>query len=191
MTDLEIIAGNGLIASGGRPVEQANIDRGWKWGPYETRIRLWERVLGRRAPSPTRVTGTFVGWVQSLPDECLQPEFMDTSGMDWELWSRIHDSAPIDVVPPDADKLPPGALIERWQAVSGRRKLPAFVHLNPVFVEWMMGLDPGRVTAPVIWADVDGNHRNLQLRALGNGVAPQQAGAAIRWCLKVRERIGL
>lgn len=37
-----------------------------------------------------------------------------------------------------------------------------------------MGLEPGHVT------DVPGLTRNEQLKALGNGVVPQQAEAAIR-----------
>lgn len=43
--------------------------------------------------------------------------------------------------------------------------------LSPRFVEWMMGLPAGWVT------DVDIS-RNEQLKALGNGVVPQQAAAA-------------
>ena len=39
----------------------------------------------------------------------------------------------------------------------------------------MMGLDDGHVTDPAI-----GFTRNQQLKALGNGVVPQQAEAAIR-----------
>lgn len=43
-----------------------------------------------------------------------------------------------------------------------------------------MGLPDGHVTA------VPGITRNEQLRALGNGVVPQQAEAAVRWLLAVR-----
>ena len=39
----------------------------------------------------------------------------------------------------------------------------------------MMGLDPGHVTDPEI-----GLTRNQQLKALGNGVLPQQAAYALR-----------
>lgn len=46
--------------------------------------------------------------------------------------------------------------------------------LAPVFVEWMMGLAEGRVTA------VPGLTRAQMLRALGNGVMPQQGTAALR-----------
>lgn len=44
--------------------------------------------------------------------------------------------------------------------------------LSPLFVEWMMGLPAGWVTS----IDIS---RNDQLKALGNGVAPQQAAAAL------------
>jgi DNA (cytosine-5)-methyltransferase 1 len=44
--------------------------------------------------------------------------------------------------------------------------------LSPRFVEWMMGLSAGHVT------DVPGVSRNDQLKALGNGVVPQQAAVA-------------
>lgn len=49
--------------------------------------------------------------------------------------------------------------------------------LSPAFVEWLMGLPAGWVT------DVPGITRNEALKALGNGVVPQQAKAAIRWLL--------
>jgi DNA (cytosine-5)-methyltransferase 1 len=45
----------------------------------------------------------------------------------------------------------------------------------------MMGLPEGWVTAPEI-----GLTRNQQLRALGNGVVPQQAAFALRELLAVR-----
>jgi DNA (cytosine-5)-methyltransferase 1 len=47
--------------------------------------------------------------------------------------------------------------------------------LSPKFVEWLMGLPEGHVTDPAI-----GISRNDQLKALGNGVVPQQCAAALR-----------
>ncbi|MBP2522252.1 hypothetical protein [Rhodococcus sp. PvP104] len=44
--------------------------------------------------------------------------------------------------------------------------------LNAAFAEWMMGLPAGHVTA------VPGISRAHQLKAIGNGVCPQQAVAA-------------
>jgi DNA (cytosine-5)-methyltransferase 1 len=46
--------------------------------------------------------------------------------------------------------------------------------LSPIFVEWLMGLPEGHVTG------VPGISRNDMLKALGNGVVPQQAAAATR-----------
>ncbi|MFF1376772.1 hypothetical protein [Streptomyces sp. NPDC058308] len=47
--------------------------------------------------------------------------------------------------------------------------------LSPAFVEWLMGLPAGHVT------DVPGLSRSAQLKALGNGVVPHQALAALRF----------
>jgi DNA (cytosine-5)-methyltransferase 1 len=49
--------------------------------------------------------------------------------------------------------------------------------LNPAFVEWMMMLPPGQVTA------VPGVTVNEMLAMLGNGVVPAQAAAALRFLL--------
>jgi DNA (cytosine-5)-methyltransferase 1 len=73
------------------------------------------------------------------------------------------------------------AAIRRWERVLGR-PAPAPTEpapkggqrLSPRFVEWMMGLPAGWVT------EVPGLTRNAQLKALGNGVVPQQALAALR-----------
>jgi DNA (cytosine-5)-methyltransferase 1 len=51
--------------------------------------------------------------------------------------------------------------------------------LSPRFVEWLMGLPEGHVTNPAI-----GLTRNEQLKALGNGVVPPQAAAALRAYLR-------
>ncbi|MEU6956027.1 DNA cytosine methyltransferase [Streptomyces sp. NPDC045714] len=67
--------------------------------------------------------------------------------------------------------------VERWEAVT-RRPTPWPVddlgRLNPPFVEWLMGLPAGHVT------DVPGLSRTARLKALGNGVVPQQAAHALR-----------
>lgn len=71
--------------------------------------------------------------------------------------------------------------IARWERVLGR-PAPAPTEptgrggahrLSPRFVEWLMGLPEGHVTG------VPGLTRNAQLKALGNGVVPQQATAAL------------
>ena len=70
--------------------------------------------------------------------------------------------------------------IHRWGHVLARPAPPPTEpgrtgqpRLSPAFVEWMMGLPAGWVT------DVPGLTRNDQLKALGNGVVPQQATAAL------------
>lgn len=88
---------------------------------------------------------------------------------------------------PDANMGNYAPAIARWEAVLGR-PAPAPTEptgrdgahrLAPRFVEFMMGLPDGWVT------DV-GLTRNEQLKALGNGVVPQQAAAAIQHLLDVR-----
>jgi DNA (cytosine-5)-methyltransferase 1 len=75
--------------------------------------------------------------------------------------------------------------IERWERVIGRpAPSPTIWHkdrqrLNPVFVEWMMGLDEGHVTG-------HGLSAAQELKMLGNGVVPLQARAAI---IQLLERI--
>lgn len=80
--------------------------------------------------------------------------------------------------------------IARWEAALGR-PAPAPTEptgkggahrLSPRFVEWMMGLPDGWVT------DTD-TTRNEQLKALGNGVVPQQATVALRHMLALRKEV--
>ena len=77
------------------------------------------------------------------------------------------------------------AAIARWEHVLGRAApAPTMTstkgnpQLSPAFVEWLMGLPAGWVT------DVPGITRNEALKALGNGVVPQQAEAAVRFLLE-------
>lgn len=79
---------------------------------------------------------------------------------------------------PDTDWGPYRAAIDRWASVTGRSAPAAALHgrLDPRFVEWMMGLGDGHVTGV-------GISRTAQLRALGNGVVPQQATLAVRTLL--------
>lgn len=100
VTDLKIIVENGLLETGGKllPTPMTNDSRGtWEgrqgtpnlksivsglhntevgWGPYESRVRLWEEVLGRPAPNPTepnrngkpRLTTAFDEWMMGIPE---------------------------------------------------------------------------------------------------------------------------
>ena len=67
--------------------------------------------------------------------------------------------------------------IRRWEAFTREAPEPTVAYadkrrLNPVFVEWMMGLPAGHVTG-------HGLSAAKELKMLGNGVVPQQAAAAI------------
>ncbi|MGW6839446.1 DNA cytosine methyltransferase [Streptomyces sp. NPDC054958] len=69
-----------------------------------------------------------------------------------------------------------GPAILRWESASGRTApgpTDPLGRLSPAFVEWLMGLPAGHVT------DVPGLSRTAQLKALGNGVVPQQAAHAL------------
>ncbi|MEU3143781.1 hypothetical protein [Streptomyces sp. NPDC006999] len=71
-----------------------------------------------------------------------------------------------------------GPAVARWEEAIGRPApgpVDAVGRLSPVFVEWLMGLPAGHVTA------VPGLSRTAQLKALGNGVVPQRAVAALRF----------
>lgn len=68
--------------------------------------------------------------------------------------------------------------VRRWVAVMGRTApVPTIERngrqkLNPVFVEWMMGLPEG-------WVTGHGLTLSQELKLLGNGVVPQQARLAL------------
>ena len=77
--------------------------------------------------------------------------------------------------------------IRRWEAIRGTAPLPTQTvasgrhRVDPAFVEWMMGLDTGHVTG------VPGLTNKEQLKALGNGVVPQQAVAALKNMLEANK----
>ena len=88
---------------------------------------------------------------------------------------------------PPVDWGPYQPAVVRWEELIGR-EAPGPTRpdgrngshrLSPEFVEWMMGLADGHVTDPAI-----GISRNEQLKALGNGVVPQQAALAVSLLLE-------
>lgn len=193
-----------------------------RYGRFTPAIRVWERTLGRTAPSPTCITRVLRQWVRQLPTEGLTPGWLlchaltpnRPKGEQWvtmpmrgrvmAIWRQSGDVSallPLDVWQAiradrmgedtvlDADILPQPCVLQAWERLSGRALPASLTYLSPVFVEWMMGLPAGWVTDPEHWRGVEGNHRNMMIRMLGNGVVPRQAAAAIDWCLGLREHL--
>lgn len=176
VTDLAIIAENGLIGSGGRLLPTP--------GAYDG-----ERG-GSQHPDKRKAGGhsvTMQDVAENLP--ALMPTPRATRGgsateMAYAMGgSRSDDERPQGVVVPGADWGPYSDAIARWETVLGR-PAPSPVRmdgrngkarLNPELTEWMMGWPAGHVTDPAI-----GLSRAEQLKACGNGVVPQQAAAALR-----------
>jgi DNA (cytosine-5)-methyltransferase 1 len=98
-------------------------------------------------------------------------------------WTRI-----LNRPAPSPNVLSEAYLTRRARRLAKRDKRPVGMRgslspvrqLSPRFVEWMMGLPEGWVT------DVPGLPRNAQLKALGNGVVPQQAYAALQLLTEVQ-----
>ena len=69
--------------------------------------------------------------------------------------------------------------ITRWERLTRKCPIPFDDEnrLSPLFVEWMMGLPIGLVTDTAL-------SRTQQLKALGNGVVPQQAAHALKLLLQ-------
>lgn len=93
---------------------------------------------------------------------------------------------------PAVDWGPYAPAIARWEAVRGAAPAPTELtakgkhRLSADFAAWMMGIPAGWVTDPAI-----GISRNEQLKAIGNGVVPQQAAAALRDMLAAEQPIRL
>lgn len=80
-------------------------------------------------------------------------------------WAAIHGEPPLPTV----------ETVEYRDPELFGRRFPEMRHgINPEFAEWMMGLPDGWVTSPDI-----GLTRAQQLKAIGNGVCPQQAAQAL------------
>lgn len=194
-------------------------DTSVKWGRFEPAIRRWERILGRPAPCPLQATGSLRERLAPLAGTLLDPRWLvrraprrsgpalpDQPERDRTVrrWRSMSDGS--DLIDPavwderwvadvdrtiPADRMPAPCVRRLWmmRLTAGGRRAPSERQLSPRFVEWMMGLPDGWVTDPDMWADVPGNHRNLQLRLLGNGVVPPQAAAAVRWACGVRDTL--
>lgn len=101
----------------------------------------------------------------------------------------IHHVGDGDLSRTDVDWGPYAPAIARWEAVRGTAPAPTELtakgkhRLSAKFAEWMMGIPADWVTDPAI-----GISRNEQLKAIGNGVVPQQAAEALRHMLNYERR---
>ena len=202
VTDLAIIVENGLLATGGRLLPTPTV--GDKGGPEARSGEGFGAPLGevaRLLSTPQARDGKGVpqdGYnLASLPRDVallrtpcaaeaeggpLHPEVAKARNQTLRLTGQVlaatgnladssgnTDNSWGEYAP----------AIRRWEHILGR-EAPAPTtlsahgkpHLSPAFEEWMMGLPQGWVT------DIDIS-RATQLRALGNGVVPQQGAAAI------------
>jgi DNA (cytosine-5)-methyltransferase 1 len=150
----------------------------------------WATVSASSVGAPHRRDRIFVlAWpVASDPGgETIDVRSGFSAGPPPEQWRGrpVHDAGPADAghatdaQPRQVAWGPYEPAVRRWERITGR-PAPYPVEdtgrggwkLTPPYVEWMMGLAPGWVT------DVDLS-RTEKLRALGNGVVPQQAVAAL------------
>lgn len=126
---------------------------------------------------------------QLLPTPAVNDMGRGKTPEDWDEWTAAmqqrhgngneHGKSLEIEAQRHADFGPYAAAVARWEAVIGR-PAPSPTEpgsngrprLSPRFVEWMMGLPEGWVTGV-------GIPRSAQLKALGNGVVPQQAALAL------------
>lgn len=169
VTDLAILAENGLIESGGRllPTPMVGSSNPAAHGQISGDFRAaMDRVISEVTllPTPTvaYATGGNAQRGGDRADEKLPPGIARDHATDWG---------------------PYAGAIARWEAIIDRQVSPPVrfdgkggkARLNPELTEDMMGWPAGWVTDPEI-----GLTRSEQLKACGNGVVPQQAAAALR-----------
>ena len=170
VSDLRILVENGLLQTGGRVEERKMF--------ATPAVNLGSR--GSRHPEKQKQGNHAIG----LDDQCEHllptPTRSQLDGRKSERFNKARKSF-YDLVEYEKFGEFKDAIRVQEQAFGMSAPDPTVIGntgralLNPAFVEWMMGLPPGHVTSPEI-----GISRQLQLKALGNGVVPQQAATAIR-----------
>ena len=206
------------IRSDGTPDPDWQPARPVDWGRFEPAIRRWGQTLGRPAPCPTQVARSLIDWCRTAPRELFDGRWVVRHLPLWDghthidqpmrdrmlrRWQAVSDGSELldtrlwNLVAAgqwNPDKPIPSTLLPRenitdWWQYWQKTRRPALAHLSPRFTEWMMGLPDGWLTDPDIWENVQGNHRNLQLRLYGNGVVPQQGALAIGRALGMRRML--
>lgn len=206
------IAGRIVTAGEGKARDPESYGFRVDWGRFTPAVRRWETILDRPAPDPTQATRRLRVLAGRLPARLrdgvwcarrIQATLLH--GLDWpckrrviDRWAAVGAPGLIDPVwrsiasrdpddPVGCTRLPARSVLDLWFRAAHTRVTVA--NLSPRLAEWMMGLPAGWVTDPAIWRNVPGNHRMLQLRALGNGVCPPQAERAVRDALDLRRKL--
>jgi DNA (cytosine-5)-methyltransferase 1 len=195
VTDLAIIAENGLIESGGKLLPTPDAYSGSRGGSQHPE----KRRDGGHTVSLADVTEhallgtprTAQGVQNDLRDPAVignprgrledQIALMPTPSVSNSHGNEVNGRGE-PLLPGITDWGPYEAAIHRWEQIIGRPAPAPVRHdgkggkarLNPELTEWMMGWPAGWVTASVI-----GLTRAEQLKACGNGVVPQQAALAL------------
>lgn len=196
VTDLSILVENDLLRTGGELPEN---------GPHFPTPKAADGIMGRprttgRPIEKSTHLGTIVtllptpNTMDSLPareGEARERQLRrgDPNGPRRKSMGNLRE----DIVSIDLDgaaeimasKFGPYAeAVQRWENATRPAPDPTQPNtkgkpqLAAPFAEWMMGLPEGWVTSPAI-----GLSRAQQLKAIGNGVCPQQAEAALRHLL--------
>lgn len=164
-------------------------EQSWKSTPGQTSSESSSSEFARRNKTSLKL----------LPTPTVVDMGSNKTVDEWEAWtaeqSAKHKNGnghgaslsieALKLLPESPDWGDFGAAIKRWETIIDRQAPAPTVpdgrngrhRLSPKFVEWMMGLPDGWVT------DVCDVSRNEQLKALGNGVVPQQAATALIDCL--------
>lgn len=155
--------------------------KGGEWGPKKSKY-----IQAERATEPRECFGT-VADANREPvrrehrSRNVDREINSNYGKWWPIQNSVNTiGATIQNDKNPDDRFGPFAnAIRRWEQIIGRVppepivKVKEKEKINPVFVEWMMGLPEGHVT----------NHGltlSQELKMLGNGVVPQQAALALK-----------
>lgn len=182
VTDLKIIVENDLLKTGGLLPTPATTDR---FGPNQPNTRGGSDAL--RTVACFELTDRDLLRSPTLSDT----KTPDRSGQRAANGHQTNLADQIEALKNATDWGVYEPAIRKWEGLTRPAPAPTELNkngvprLNAEFSEWMMGWPQGWVT------DLIGNWRNdheisrsAALRAIGNGVVPQQAAAALRELLQ-------
>lgn len=151
---------------------------GTEWGGPQPHYLYpqWATKFGKRISAPADTYGKLFGIPRRFGG--LENQIRENPSNNWKdetLSTRTSDTNNDNTGGSNATDFGPyAAAVTRWEQILGRSAPAPSVmvkdrpRLNPVFVEWMMGLPEG-------WVTGHGLSDSQALKLLGNGVVPQQA----------------